>query len=101
MGIETPGVEHGSSVGLGGGADVAALNVAQEDGVGSGLADVGQGCFKAMQAVQAHGLVEGQIGLVGAYEVGGGVDDGASERGYVGNRHEARVGVEADADEAA
>jgi hypothetical protein len=53
-----------------------------------------------LPALGSGGLVESQVGLVAADLVGGGGDHLAVELDDVGDRHQPRVGVEADAEEA-
>ena len=49
----------GSGVGGGAGVDVAALAVADDDGVGSRITDVLGGFLQGLEAGQTQGLVEG------------------------------------------
>ena len=53
-----------------------------------------------LEAGGAEGFVEGEVRLVAADQVVGGVDNGAVELKYIVNGHEARVGVQAYAEKA-
>ena len=94
-GIELVNVEERSGVKTGGVSDVAALGVGDDRDV---LGDRAQGLEHDLHAAHAERLEEGEVGLVGADEVAGGVDDFLEEGGDVGMGHELRVGVEADAE---
>ena len=99
------GVEEGTGIALAGVADVAALGVGNgEDGLAQ-LVEIVHGELELAQTLDAEGLVEGQIGLVGHTVVDGGIDDGTveAENAVLGVAqmlgHLGGVGVEADAEE--
>ena len=61
-------------------------------------------CFRVrrrdLESGGAEGFVKGEVRLVAADQILGGVDNGAVELKYIVNGHEARVGVQAYAEEA-
>ena len=95
--VKVPNLKHGPGIGRAAGSDIAPFGVADDDGQGRVPADVLHGSFQGLQSGYPQRLVEGQVGLVGAYQAGGGIDDSSIEVQGVGDRHSLRVNVQADA----
>jgi hypothetical protein len=90
---------------LGGVADVATFGVSDKESFFIERMEVADSELELTEAFDAHGLVEGEVGLVGYGVVDGGIDDGFVElEDAVGlggevTGHLVEVGIEADTEE--
>lgn len=97
--VKIPESKHGPGICLAGGTDVAPLGISYDYNVRSGFLDVGYCLLKGNKAGHAHSFVKGQVWLIGATQIPGGIYDGPVKLEGIIHRHLSRVHVQSDADQ--
>ena len=97
--VEIPESEHSSGISLDRGSDVAPFGISYDYNVGSGFPDVGYRLLKGTKAGHAHRFVKGQVWLIGATKIFGGVYYCPVKLEGIIHRHLGRVHVQSDADQ--